>query len=285
MSPSEFIYTVLLRPRPLRKAANAAIRALLPKTAEVHGAKITLNPHDPVVSGALAMGVYEKEEIAFFRKYFRPEMTFADVGANVGLYTGMALATPGFSGSILCVEPDADSRRFLEETIRANRPAQNSPAVTVCPCAASDRAETVSFFRNPENHGDNRLYAEPTLQASGEVQTETLDTLCAKNGITNIGFLKIDVQGAEGRVIAGTQHILATSPEVILMTEFWPYGLKRCGTEPAQYLASLDALGFTLHDSSGRPLEPSERQSLIEKTSGRRYINLFGFKGKHAAGR
>lgn len=282
MSPSEFIYTVLLRPRPLRMLANAAIRAVLPKTATVHGAKITLNPHDPVVSGAVAMGVYEKEEIAFFRKYFRPEMTFADVGANVGLYTGMALATPGFSGSILCVEPDAESRRFLEETIRANRPAGKSPAVAVCPCAASDRAETVSFFRNPENHGDNRLYAEPTLQASGQVETETLDSLCAKNGVVNIGFLKIDVQGAEGRVIAGARHILMASPAVILMTEFWPYGLKRCGTDPAEYLASLDAMGFALHDSSGRPLEQSERQSLIEKTSGRRYINLFGFKGKHA---
>jgi len=282
VSPSEFIYTVLLRPRPLRKAANAAIRSLLPKTATVHGAKITLNPNDPVVSGALAMGVYEKEEIAFFRKYFLPEMTFADVGANVGLYTGMALATPGFSGTVLCVEPDADSRRFLEETIRANRPAGKSPAVTVCPCAASDRAETVSFFRNPENHGDNRLYAEPTLQASGQVETETLDSLCAKNGVANIDFLKIDVQGAEGRVIAGAQQILTASPAVILMTEFWPYGLKRCGTDPTEYLASLDTLGFSLHDSSGRPLEQSERQSLIDKTSGRRYINLFGFKGKHA---
>ena len=42
MSPSEFIYTVLLRPRPLRKLANAAIRAMLPETVSVHGAKIAL---------------------------------------------------------------------------------------------------------------------------------------------------------------------------------------------------------------------------------------------------
>lgn len=278
MSPSEFIYTVLLRPRPLRKLANAAIRAILPETVDVHGAKIALNPDDPVVCGALTMGVYEKEEIAFFQEHFKPGMNFADVGSNVGLYTGMALATPGFSGSILCVEPDADSRRFLEQTIARSRKS-DSPQVTVCPCAAADRAETVPFFRNPDNHGDNRLYSESMLQPAGQIQTETLDTLCAKAGITNLDFVKIDVQGAEGKVIAGGRGILEASPKTILMTEFWPYGLERCGSNAEEYLSMLESLGFALYDSEGKPLERGERKALIEQTSGRKYINLFGFKG------
>ena len=282
MSPSEFIYTVLLRPRPLRKLANAALRAVLPIEASVHGAKIALNPDDPVVSGALALGVYEREEIAFFQKYIRPEMNVVDVGANVGLYTGMALAVPGFSGSILCVEPDARSRSFLEKTISLNRTKGNPQSVTVCPCAASDQAGTVSFYRNPENHGDNRLYPDPALEAAGQVTTETLSALCAKNGITKIDFLKIDVQGGEGRAISGAQEILAASPKVILMSEFWPHGLKRCGSDPQDYLAMLNSLGFVLHDSSGRALNGAERTSLISQTSGRRYVNIFGFKGQQA---
>jgi FkbM family methyltransferase len=278
MSPSEFIYTVILRPRPLRKLANAAIRAMLPETASVHGAKIALNPDDPVVCGALTMGVYEKEEIAFFRKHFKPDMNFADVGANVGLYTGMALATPGFSGSILCVEPDTESRSFLEKTISGSRQS-DKPRVTVCPVAASDKKETVPFFRNPDNHGDNRLYSESILQPAGQIETDTLDTLCERNGISHVEFLKIDIQGAEGRAIAGARGILEASPRVILMTEFWPYGLERCGSNPEDYLAMLESLGFALHDSEGKPLERGERKALIERTSGRRYINLFGFKG------
>lgn len=66
MSVPEFIYTVLLKPAPLRKAANFVLKSILPRTVEVKGAIIHLNPEDPVVSGALALNVYEKAEIEFF---------------------------------------------------------------------------------------------------------------------------------------------------------------------------------------------------------------------------
>ncbi|MFZ4681104.1 MAG: FkbM family methyltransferase [Terrimicrobiaceae bacterium] len=285
MSLSEFVYTVLLRPKPLRGPANFVLRKILPAQLTVHGARIALNPDDPVVSGALTLGVYEREEIAFFQKHFRPGMTFADVGANVGLYTGMALATPGFSGTILCVEPDKDSRRYLQSTISANLPAGREASVHVCACAASDRAGSMPFFRNPDNHGDNRLYADPLLRQSGVVEVETLDALCARNGVTKIDFLKIDVQGAEGRVIAGARDILSTSPDVILMTEFWSQGLTRCGSDPLEYLAALDALGFVFHHSDGTPIREAQREEWIRQTDGRHYINLFGFKGKHVPAR
>ena len=285
MSLSEFVYTVVLRPKPLRALTNTILRKLVPAQLTVHGAKIALNPDDPVVSGALTLGVYEREEIAFFQKHFRPGMTFVDVGANVGLYTGMALATSGFSGTILCVEPDEDSRRFLQSTIASNLPVGGESSVHVCACAASDQAGTVPLFRNPENHGDNRLYADPLLRQSGVVETETLDALCARNGIEKIDFLKIDVQGAEGRVIAGAHGILSASPDVILMTEFWSQGLRRCGSDPREYLAALAALGFVFHHSDATPVPDSQREEWIRETDGRHYINLFGFKGKYVPAR
>lgn len=277
MSPSEFLYTVLLRPAPLRKLANAALRAILPEMARIHGAQIALNPRDPVVSGALTLRVYEREEIAFFRRHFQPTMTLADVGANVGLYTGLALATPGFSGTILSIEPDADSRGFLEKTIAAN-PVRSPGGARVIDAAASDHSSRVPFFRNPENHGDNRLYADPALEESGTVPTETLDAICRQQGIKSIDFLKIDVQGAEARVLTGARNILAASPRVILMTEFWPHGLTCCGSDPQDYLRLLESAGFVLHHANGQPLKTFEQEKLIQESSGRRYLNLYGFK-------
>jgi hypothetical protein len=84
MKLSEFIHTVMLKPRPLRVAANALLRIMLPSTRGVHGALVYLNPDDPVVSGALTLGVYENEEIAFFERVVERQMIFVDVGANVG---------------------------------------------------------------------------------------------------------------------------------------------------------------------------------------------------------
>lgn len=284
MSVAEFIYTVLLKPRPLRRAANTAIRALLPERVRVGEATVCLNPHDPVISGALAFGVYERGEIAFFRSRFRAEMTLVDVGANVGLYSALALATPGFHGRVLAVEPHAESRGYLEKTIASNAPAPG--AAHIVGLAASDRAGTLALYKNPENKGDNRLYPDPLLPAEESVGADTLDNICRRAGIASTQFVKIDVQGAEAQVVRGAAGLLRASSECVLMTEFWPYGLARCGSDGLEYLGMLRDLGFRLYELSGSRgtlTAVSTPAALVERTQGRRYANLVGLKGLTAA--
>ena len=92
---AEFVYCYLLRPWPLRQLTNWTIRQLLPRQIEIHGATVVLNPTDPVVSGALHFGVYEKAETRFFQSACRDGMTFLDVGANLGYYTALATRAGG----------------------------------------------------------------------------------------------------------------------------------------------------------------------------------------------
>ena len=84
---AEFIYTRLLRPAPVRRVTNAILLSIVPKTVRVGPAIVHLNPSDPVISGALALRVFERDELAFFSQRCRAGMTVLDVGANVGLYT------------------------------------------------------------------------------------------------------------------------------------------------------------------------------------------------------
>ena len=280
MTFAEFIYTVLLKPRPLRRAANAAIRAALPQHVRIGRATVWLNPDDPVISGALTLGVYERGEIAFFRSRFGAGMTFVDIGANVGLYSALALSTPGFRGRVLAIEPDSESRAYLEKTLTGNAAAQISPL------AAADRPGTLTLYKNPENKGDNRLYPDPLLRSEEKVGADTLDNICRRYGITSAQFIKIDVQGAEARVMRGAGGLLAASRDCILMTEFWPYGLARCGADGLEYLQMLRDLGFQLHELMGNRGElaaVSDPRALVEQTQGRRYANLVGIKGSPAA--
>ena len=147
MTLAEFVYTILLKPRPLRRAANAAIRAALPRRVRVGKALVWLNPDDPVVSGALTFGVYERGELAFFRSRFGAGMTFVDVGANVGLYSALALSTPGFYGRVLAIEPHRESRLYLEKTIQSN--AAPPGRALICELAASDCSGTLTLYQNP----------------------------------------------------------------------------------------------------------------------------------------
>ena len=274
MTIAEFVYTVLLRPQPLRRAANATIRALLPKSIRVGAATVWLNPDDPVISGALTLGVYERGEIAYFRSRFRADMTFIDIGANVGLYSALALSTPGFRGRVLAIEPHGESRLYLQKTVEAN-----GGAAQICELAASDRPGTLTLYKNPENKGDNRLYPDPLLRGEERIAADTLDNICQRHGIAAAQFIKIDVQGAEAQVMRGAQGLVAASSDCVLMTEFWPYGLARCGADGLAYLQLLHELGFRLYEL-GRNLAPvDDPRALVERTQGRRYANLVGVKG------
>ncbi len=287
MTTAEFIYTVVLKPPPLRRASNALIRALIPDRVRVGSASVHLNRRDPVVSGALAFGVYERTEIAFFRSHFRRDMTLVDVGANVGLYTALALSTENFAGRVLAVEPHAESRRFLARTIEANLAERQRPRVVVSEKAASDRTGPVTLYLNLDNLSDNRLYPDPLLGAQTCVEADTLDNICREAEVDTAQFVKIDVQGAEALVLAGAASLLDRSRDCILMTEFWPYGLTRCGGEPCHYLERLRSHGFALYEllRQGRLSPIRDDNALISRAPGRHYATVIGFKGHTSCAR
>jgi FkbM family methyltransferase len=257
------------------------IRALLPPTVSVQGARVHLNPNDPVVSGALVMRVYERPELAFFKSMFRPDMTLIDVGANVGLYTAIAASSPCFSGSVLAIEPDEESYGFLLRTISANVLRGAESRIRSVRAAAVERECTLTLYKNSQNRGDNRLYRDPMLDGSVTVKGNSLDNLCLLNGVSSAHFIKIDVQGAEARVLAGAGRLIKDSPDCIWMSEFWPYGLKRAGATPQAYLQGLADAGFRLYELCGTALNAvSSFAELVDRYAGRRYGTVIGLKGR-----
>src|SRR5260370_41969929 len=158
-----------------------------------------LNPNDPVVSGALALRVYENTETRFFQSVCKPGMTFLDVGANVGLYTALALARIGGTGRVVALEPDRESFEYLRKTVMANH-ADN---VTCIRKAAADYTGVTKLFVSENNRGDNRLYDNELSTGSYEVDVAPLDILLKELGIITFDLVKIDEQCFERRVLRG----------------------------------------------------------------------------------
>jgi FkbM family methyltransferase len=245
---ADFIYTRLLRPTPVKRAANAILLSIVPETVRVGPAVIHLNPSDPVISGALALRIFERREVAFFSRCCHERMRVVDVGANVGLYTGLAMHLSGADGTVVAIEPHTESRRFLRLTVEAN--ATTKTPVHVFDCAASDREGTARLFVNPHNKGDNRLYrsaATPSAQ-SAPVQLRTIDAILDSLGLHSIDILKIDVEGGELDAITGAAKTIRNSPGMMLLSEFWPDGIRQAGCVPERYLALLRDLGLTLFE-------------------------------------
>jgi FkbM family methyltransferase len=275
---AEFVYCYLLRPWPLRPLANWAIRQLLPAQVNFGEAVVVLNPDDPVVSGALHFGVYEKAETIFFQTACREGMTFLDVGANLGYYTALAARAVGPNGKVIALEPDPESFKYLEQTIAAN----GTENVQAFPVAASDAPAKLPLYISADNRGDNRLYAPGESRPQVEVMAVRADTLLAENKIDTVDFIKIDVQGYEPKVISGLRETIARSPSLALLTEFWPKGIRDGGGDPTDFLNTLRDLGLTLHElkADGELAELTDDGDLIARHQGRRYTNLVGRKGR-----
>ena len=275
---AEFVYTVLCKPKPIRWLVNRILVMISPEKFHLKGAVIHLNHQDPILCGALTLGVFEKDEIERFCSEIRDGMTFVDIGANIGLYTALALRQMSKSGLILAVEPAEENFLYLEKNILENRISSSKVKVIAERVALSDRKGEALLHKNPGNKGDNRLYQDALLQESESVQVITLDELCDHHGITKIDFMKMDVQGMEKRVLDGAKTILQKSTSCIILMEFWASGIERAGDSPASIFELLENLGFHIDEPVGEKLLPIKAEEAIRRTQGRKYMNIVARK-------
>ena len=248
-SVTEYVYTVLLRPAPLRAAAQRVVKWFIPESLAIEGIELVLNPEDAVVSGALALGCYERLELKVFRSLLRPGMCVVDVGANIGLFSAVAAAAVGPAGRVMAVEPDVDNCAFLRRTLERN----GLKNVDVQQLALSDADGEGQLFLCPDNKADHRIFeaGARTPRRGVPIRLAALDTLLARECFPRVDILKMDVQGAEARVFAGMARVLRDNPDLVLLIEFWPWGLTRAGSDPARLLAQLRAAGFSIEDLDG----------------------------------
>jgi FkbM family methyltransferase len=204
-------------------------------------------------------------------------MTFLDIGANCGYYTALFLSRSGPESRVIAIEPDPQCFAFLERTVAANQ-GRN---VTCLRMAASDGCGTARLYRNLDNRGDNRLYANDLATSFCEVETDTVDSMLERLGVRSVNLVKLDVQGFEGKVLRGMRKTLAEAPRLILMSEFWPHGLAQGGTDPSWVVEFLEGMGFHLFLLGGRGKLREMEQSgrVIRSYRGRRYTNIVATKG------
>ncbi|RBP45326.1 FkbM family methyltransferase [Roseimicrobium gellanilyticum] len=285
MTFAEFVYTVILAPRPLKQAANWLLLKIIPKRVKIGSAEICLDPADPVISGAVTFGVYERDELKFFQEHCLPGMVVVDIGANVGIYTALALQLTSPAGTVVSIEPNPHSRAFLEQTIACNVDGTDTSRKRshICSCAASDREGSASLHLNLGNKGDNRLYASSLSSTEIPITVRPLDSILSDLGIHEVNLVKIDVQGCEPMVIAGGLETIRRSPDVLIVSEFWPEGIKSAGRDALEYLHQLSSLGLALFTLASRGLSPLPVEGfskLIANLPSRQYTNIVAAKGE-----
>jgi FkbM family methyltransferase len=211
----------------------------------IHGHRIYLDDRDSL--GLSTNPDFEPIETALFAEAVGVGEIAVDIGANIGYYTLLFAKRVGAAGRVIAFEPDPDNCRILARNLAESR-YEN---VTICPAAVSDTDATLQLFRSAANRMDHRTYDAGEAREMVTVPAVSLDVYFADN-LRPIHWIKMDIQGAELRALRGMKGVLRANPEIVLVTEYWPYGLACSGADPAEYLAELAALGFQLEEIDER---------------------------------
>lgn len=177
-----------------------------------------------------------------------------DIGANIGTICVPAVAR-GMAASAVAIEPHPFNCRLLRANIALNG-LHDRIAVAECGAAAADGGEAMLEV-NERNWGDHRIApAAGATDEQGEsarpriaVPLRSVDAIAAELGVPTL--LWMDTQGFEGFVLAGAARVLAAKPP--LVTEYWPYALRRVGGYAA-FHAAIAAYGHFIDIDAPGPV-------------------------------
>lgn len=143
-----------------------------------------------------------------------PGDTFYDVGANIGIYSVWAARLVGPTGAVRAFEPVPTTTEWLRRLVAANG-IENVEIIAV---AVSDSSGRVSMQAVPGASGLSRVVSEAEEVDRPETQlTAESVTLDQFHGLGPPPTLvKIDVEGAEPRVLAGMAELLGSVRPVVV---------------------------------------------------------------------
>lgn len=146
--------------------------------------------------------------------------TFVDIGAHIGYFTVYAANLLGDRCKVISVEPNQEYYAYLKRNIELNNLGHNVRTFQIAVSSKPGKASIGGYEGRDSVESD-----------TGDIELITFDKLCETEGV-DPDVLKIDVHGAEYKVLAGMPNMLAGKIKHLFI-EVHPKEL---------------AQGFTIHD-------------------------------------
>jgi len=219
------------------------------KYIDVLGHKMMTGLNDRIIGYRLRRGIiYEKASVDAVAARVKAGQTFVNIGAHIGYFTLILAKIVGKSGFGYSFEPNPSNFDLLKENVHLNGYEKN---IQLEPLAVGSRSGKANLHLNDRgNQGDHRTWGDPDhLREIISIDMVSLDNYF-KNLYKNIDFLKMDVQGYEAEVLNGAKDIFSQNKQLKILMEYWPWGIKKCGSNPIEMLENLFEIGFSVFDIS-----------------------------------
>jgi FkbM family methyltransferase len=143
-------------------------------------------------------GRWEPREMQLIGKILTAGGVAYDLGANFGMYTLFLARLVGPSGKVFAFEPLPGNITELTANVKLNGLVN----VTIVPMAAARSSGMMSFVRSHSTASGHLLRGQRSEDVM-QVQATSLDDFVLRDGQQPPDFIKVDVEGAEGDVLAG----------------------------------------------------------------------------------
>lgn len=173
-------------------------------------------------------------EMRFILDFLRPGDTFIDVGANVGLYTLLALSVVGDNGFVHAFEPNPSVAAMLRESLALNA-ADN---VVVHEIGLSNVEESAALSTD----GNDCISHIVTSLSGTETQIPIgrLDQLLVD---TPFAMMKLDIEGYEPFAIRGASLWTKNCNPPVMLIEMAGYS-NQYGINTSDFIDELDRMGY-----------------------------------------
>ncbi|ADV63867.1 methyltransferase FkbM family [Isosphaera pallida ATCC 43644] len=212
--------------------------------------QIWIDPNDLIGRTIYFRGAWEAPVARRFLSMIRPGDHVLDIGANIGQYTLLASSAVGPEGRVYAVEASPQMAQRLKVNIEVNLFSN----ISVIEAAAWDRDEPLILRPGDFDNAGTASVAAPSSQSDGSsegnaavtIPGRRLDALLEALGCERIDLIKIDVEGAESRALAGLGRFLTARPPRAIFSEFTCDSTQPEQTAQSQALhRQLVAAGYT----------------------------------------
>lgn len=228
---------------------------------ESNGARFHWVPENPYsLLGYPLRGDFERVETEIMVRIAAESRVVIDVGANFGWYACHMQRVMSKGSELHIFEPVPSVREELLRNLELN--TVDGVITEVNGVCLSD-AEGAVQLHVPKTLGSAFASMEAQNYDGGfdtiDVRATTLDEYCHEKGVSSVGLVKIDVEGAELKVLNGARLLLSGPNRPVLMVEcegalLGPYGTTV--QEVIKYIIGFGYVGYLVVDDKLVHLTP-----------------------------
>lgn len=173
-----------------------------------------LNIDDWIPQNLFFLGSYEETELSLFRRLIKDKKCFIDIGANIGLYALTAANEMSDDAQIIAFEPFQVNNDSLQKNVSLN---QFHNIQIEKKAISNQNKELILYYDTQEDNlgSVSALSIENVIEE--KVQAISLDEYVIQNDISNIEFIKMDIEGLEYLALQGMKVILEKYHPIILI--------------------------------------------------------------------